>query len=191
MNKKSEIVARQGEQMRKHPPKFDTDERGPPDVMYGNTKVLISGQDQKRSPVIASTTGSSSGGPRKTAPPVPRKPASLTGPSEQTLKSSSTFKQHRIPPSSAVDYEGTNPSKLSPSSRPTADNHMTQLSSQKLPTEYLARDSGKNQPDFSQTNGAQVLPQRLTGQTSVSKGLLDEDDDGAQAIPSLQPLRRS
>lgn len=191
VREKTEIVQREPEQIRKLPPRYDINEKGPIDVMYGNSKALISGQEQTRTPILASTTCSSSRSPQKTAPPVPLKPASLTGASQQTLKSSGSLRQDRFPSSSAAHYEGTYPLKLSQLIRPTDDSHKTRLSSQKLSTASLARDSSKKQPDVSQTDGPPLLPQSLKGQASISKGLLDEDDDGAQAIPSLQPLRRS
>lgn len=117
----------------------------------------------------ASTTSmASSSVVRKPAPPIPRKPPLLTKFSgrQGSFESKGVREERAIPPSMAPRIQSNIPHvevKLS-------------TSAQQPPSEF---------------DGPPLPPRRIGAGARSPSELMDEDDEGASSIPSLQPTRRA
>lgn len=131
----------------------------PSEIKHGSTGAMLPEQRHRETLTLVSKTRSASGVPNKMPPAVPRKPLSLTSASEQALRPFSNMRQSHIPASSPAPREGLYPSKVPPSTYPTADTLKTRSSSQKPSAPSLASESSKSLP---QNKSSPPLPQRLT-----------------------------
>lgn len=157
---------------------------------YINSRGLTSQQSERGITASPASSVPSSKALRGKAPPIPQKPAVLTGQHEQNMKSSIGLRQDLIPPVSS-EFHGARETPLPFSStRPLPDSKKTLQSPQLLPRRSSQREKNKKQPDLAQSDGPPLPPRRSTVQARSSRSLLDEDDNGARAIPSLQPVRR-
>lgn len=159
---------------------------------YSNSRELTFQRSERgitASP--ASSVPSSSKALRGKAPPIPQKPAVLTGQHEQNIKSSTGLRQDLIPPASSEFHGARETPLLFSSTRPLTGSKKTLQSPELLPRRSSQREMSKNQPDLAQSDGPPLPPRSFTVQARSSRGLLDEDFNGARAIPSLQPARRS
>ena len=135
---------------------------------------------------------------RKQAPPIPKKPSLLSPPVRRQASSSSqtvdTVDQIQSPPpgwkTSATIPPGANypppPRRTTPLTQPS-------LSSRQTPSSDSVQKDHDNIPSSMHLNGRKLLPPegRSGSANEGSYGLLDDDDNGVQGIPSLQPFRRS
>lgn len=140
---------------------------------------------------LASSMSSSSRALRGKAPPIPQKPAVLAGPHEQSTKPSAILRQDFTTPTSSKFHGTRETSLLLSSAGPLTKSHKSLQSYEPLPGRSPQKKRSKNQPDMPQYNGPPLPPRGLTVQACRSRGFLDEDDNSASAIPSLQPARRS
>lgn len=138
------------------------------------------------SPRRSSTASTAAGVKRKPAPPVPKKPPLLsrsgTGPSDRLI--------HATEPSPAEDDfrngDGNNASSPSPSS-------WKGLGTRTSPARFSPFTEEGNKVPRAPPSSSQPrnLPTPGGGEARGSGrgNLLDQDDEGAKTIPSLQPLR--
>lgn len=172
---------------RSFPRQNDTGKLPSSKAKYSNSGDLTPEQAEK----VITASRSTSRVLRAKPPSIPQKPAVPIGPHEQNTKSSAVLRQDLTTLGSSELHGGRETSLLLPSTRPLTDSQQTLRSPQPLQTISSSRGKSKNQPDLPQSDGS-LLPSRgFTVQACSSRGLLDEDDSSASAIPSLQPLRRS
>jgi len=148
-------------------------------------------EPRSRASSQVSTKSTTSSMARKPAPPIPKKPALLTRPSDLGISldvkanAGERSSISRPPPAARnISTNGVDPEYPLPPQRMTGA-VPTGASGVQQPPRMA---SSMQQP--SESDG-RLLPPRRTG-TGVSspKGLMDEDNEGASAIPSLQPTRR-
>ena len=172
-------------------PPFDPSVKIPFDNSHkgGQTTTVTPGQ-KSRTPSLASAASSASTVTRKPAPPVPKKPMLLSKPNSREASISS------IDGSSVLARRSTLASRektviLPPPPRRNTGTISMPESNKKFPASQPTgnRHQQKGSPS-DENDGPRLPPRRATGDLSGSNGLMDEDDDGARAIPSLQPLRR-
>ena len=136
-------------------------------------EVALRGPDS-RSSSRSSVVSTSSNRARKAAPPIPKKPALLSN------------RRHNQESRDNAQGDST-------SSRPPLGGNTTyrDIAETKFPP---PQQSTKQQDVYAQRpteSDGPPLPPRNTGASiSISNGLMDDDDEGASAIPSLQPMRR-
>lgn len=143
--------------------------------------------DTQNPAVAAPSTSSFTRGP---APPIPQKPIEFVISKERNLELSSSEKldsaaslsvQPQVIGSTLIHLSSIN--ALPGSDRPLPASH--QLS---IPCSPAASSVGL--PDQPQADPTLELPKNPAQASSGSSGLLDDDNVGAQSIPSLQPIRR-
>ncbi len=129
----------------------------------------ISGSSSQSSAVSMSSNTES-----KAAPPVPKKPALLR--SRQHSQESRIYKQAK-----------------STSSRPPSKGQITVDDSAKTgfpPPPQLIRHQEIYRQQATESDGPPLPPRSTSAIVPIPNGLMDDDNEGASAIPSLQPIRR-
>ena len=127
-----------------------------------------------RSSSQSSVVSMSSNVARKAAPPIPKKPALLSN------------RQH------GQESSGEEQGKWS-SSRPLSGGQMTPGGGGKtsLPPSLQRTEQQEAYGQQPVKSGGPPLPPRSTGaRISVSNEIMDDENEGASVIPSLQPMRR-
>lgn len=187
LSRETDIGEAENEEKRSFPRQNDTGKLPSSNARYSNSGDIKSEQAEREITASRATSRVL----RAKPPPIPQKPAVLIGPHEQSTKSSAVLRQYLTTPGSSELHRGGETPLLVPSTRPPTDSQTTLRSPQPVQKRSSSRDKSKNQPDLPQSDDS-LLPSRgFTVQARSSRGLLDEDDNGASAIPSLQPLRRS
>lgn len=187
-------VAESGEK-RIFPRQNDKRKTPPSNAKYSSSREPTS--EHAESGITASLASSVSSPSRVLlgkAPPIHQKPAVLTHPHEQNMTSSTVLRPDLILPASPELHRGGETPLFFPSPRPPTNSQKTLQSSQALQTRQTrpsARHKSKNQPHLHQCDDPLLPARGFTVQPRSSRGLLDEDDNGASAIPSLEPLRQS
>lgn len=135
-------------------------------------EVTLCGPDS-RSSSQSSVVSTSSNRARKPAPPIPKKPALLSNrhhSQESRDNAQGTSKSSRPPLGGKPTYRDVAETSFPPPQQ--------RIKQQDI---YGQRPTESDGPP---------LPPRNTGASiSVSNGLMDDDNEGASAIPSLQPMR--
>ncbi len=182
-SKKVEIGAAESA---KPPPSYEAKKASISDVIHTTKTTQVTQQEEVKGTLSPGTSASSpynlSRGP---APPVPRKPAELIAPSERKKNPPHTQRQDSVPALSSKPQARRQPSNML-SLNPLIGSQKSLSSS---PTSNLEMKRSKNLPDRDRSGLPSQSP--TSKASSGSRGLLDEDNVGAQSIPSLQPLRRS
>ena len=136
-------------------------------------EVALRGPDSRTSSQSSVVSMSSNVG-RKAAPPVPKKPALLS-----KRKNSQESRNHE-----QEQYT---------SSRPPARGRTTfgdgARTSFPPPPQWTQQQEVPGQQTIG-PNGPPLPPRSTNAIVSVPNGLMDDDNEGASAIPSLQPMRR-
>lgn len=173
------------------PPAFDETRRHPPRSHRVPTRVQAPATEP-RSRAASQTSSADSSIARKPAPPIPKKPALLTRPSDSGVslqnKAAAVEKtaMSRSPPAGPKSPSNNpNPRSPPPQRRMTGSMAIGAYGIQQRPSiPSSTQQSGK-------FDGPPLPPRRDdTGMVSPN-GLMDEDNEGASAIPSLQPTRRN
>lgn len=172
------------------PPPFEPDTK----VSFDNSRsggrtTRLNREDRSRASSVASSASSTLGVARKPAPPVPQKPLLLSK-SSGRRDSHSVIEASTAPARQTTLVSHQKTMILPPSPRRNTGITPTSQSSPQSPAPR-PRDNGRQQQSMlGNVDGLSLPPRSAAGGLSSSKGLMDEDDDGARAIPSLQPLRR-
>lgn len=145
------------------------------------------------SPSAASVASSTSSIIRKPAPPVPKKPALLSRPSEQSI---STGRHPTNSVNAALSPANTSSkprlvAEANPIYPPPPRRTSGMSTKGTNVTVPLRQTNGSHQRSTHEEEGPR-LPRREQGRP-VQKAidLMDEDDGGARSIPALQPQRRT
>jgi len=172
------------------PPPLDPDTKiSFDDSRNGGRTTRLNREDKSRASNVASTASSTSGVTQKAAPPVPKKPVLLSKLSgRRDLQSGIEVSRALAHRSTLVSHEKTiilpPPPRLNTGITPTSQSSPRSPAPQPI-------DSVRQQQGMLNNDDRRPLPPRsAAGDLSSSKDLMDEDDDGARTIPSLQPLRR-
>ena len=182
---------------RKLPPPFDANRQLP-----SNLRHLQDGDrsadrpSPPRTPSLASTT-STFGQTRKAAPPVPRKPAVLMSSNDQKepykpTRAHQDADSRQSPSSSSVSRNASLRSATNVDLPPPPRRHPRSLQkSPNAPVRYIHQSEGKGRPVNNSValTDRPALPSRPEASRTSNSGLLDEDIDVAQNIPSLEPLK--
>ena len=171
------------------PPPFDPDAKIPFDNSRNDSGLTTIDRalQKSRASSVASITSSTSGVTRKPAPPVPKKPILLSKPNGHK-RSNSKVEAIKIParrgtlagPEQTTGFRP--PLRTNTGVMPAFQSGQRSSVSPPTAIGQQQRPLDDDSPD--------LPPRRPTDDLSNSRGLMDEDDDGARAIPSLQPLRR-
>lgn len=143
---------------------------------YRNTlkpEVVLQGPNS-RSSSQSSVVLMSSSTTRKAAPPIPKKPALLSNRqhSQESGKKEQGNSVSSRPPSG-------DPNKFGDGVKGTSSPPPLQIQQPKVYRRQAAKSDGP------------LLPPRSTGaRVSIPNALMDDDNEGASTIPSLQPMRR-
>lgn len=144
-------------------------------------------EQQSRAASQASTRSTESSIARKPPPPIPKKPTLLTRPSN-----SGSISQNKATTAEKISMSRSPPTinnaspRLSVSPRQMTGPVSTGAYSVQQRPGIASPAQGPGQVD------GPPLPPRRTGTGVASpNGLMDEDNEGASAIPSLQPSRRN
>lgn len=171
------------------PPPSDLDYKIP----FGNSRTggdttMTDRRQESKAPKRESVASSTTDVTRKPAPPVPKKPMLLSK-SSSPKDSNNSVEVNPAPARRSTLASHENATVLLPPPRRNRviepASQTSQQSSGSHPTvigQYQQGSLGDGDPP--------PLPRRAIGDLTNSTGLLDEDDDGARAIPSLEPLRR-
>lgn len=188
MNQKSETgtTKSDNDDISAEPTKLDVSE-----CAHASSRALLNVQERhikSRNPIgSAPSTSSSTKGP---APPLPRKPIEFVVSNERSLELSSSDMRDSaaalsirpdIIRSTLIHASSINALPRSGRSLPAS----RQWSIPCLPT-----TSGVPLSDQTQAGPTIALPKKPAQASSGSGGLLDDDNVGAQHIPSLHPIRR-
>ena len=145
------------------------------------------------SPSIASVASSTSSINRKPAPPVPKKPALLSRPSDQSI-STGLHPTNSLNATLSRATSSSKPQSIAEANtiHPPPPRQTTGMSTRGATvTGPLRQVNGRQQRNIHEEDGP-PLPQRGVGRpVRKAVDLMDEDDGGAQSIPALQPQRKS
>lgn len=143
---------------------------------YPNTlkpEVVLRGPNS-RSSSQSSVVLMSSGMTRKAAPPIPKKPALLSN------------RQHSQ--ESGKKEQGNSMSSRPPSGDPTGFGDDVKRTS--LPSPLRIKQPEVYRRQVAKSDGPLLPPRSTNAIVSVPNALMDDDNEGASTIPSLQPMRR-
>lgn len=146
------------------------------------TKAPGSEDTQETIPILA-PPGSSFKAIRKPGPPIPRKPPLLS--SLGDLQKDLGQAPHSMQSTRNLATTESGRSRLSKSPRSMVDLHKTPPSALQYPKPLLLSDGQDEQANIS------ISPSPPAAPFSLQAGLMDEEDDCAGTIPSLQPLRQN
>lgn len=127
-----------------------------------------------RSSSQSSVMSMSSNVARKAAPPIPKKPALLSD------------RQHSQESRENEDGKSTSPGPLSGGQTTFGDGAKTSFSPPRQWTKH--QDIFRQQA--TESDGPPLPPRSSGAIVAAPNGLMDDDNEGASAIPSLQPMRR-
>lgn len=161
------------------------------DGAHASSRALLNVQEQHiktRNPEVSTpSTSSSTKGP---APPPPPKPIEFVVSNERNLELSSSDNrdsaaalsiQPQVMRSTLVHLSSIN-------ALPRSDKPLPASRQWSIPC--LPTTSGVPLSDQTQAGPTPTLPKKSAQASSGSSGLLDDENVGAQHIPSLQPIRR-
>ena len=147
-------------------------------------------EPRSRAPSQTSTMSTASNMARKPVPPVPKKPALLTKPSDRRISQESrqtgaerTVSTTRPPATQRVPSDG--PKGAFPSSPQRTTGGMPRPAPRQQPPPVLSP-----RPKPTRADGPPLPLRRTSASLPKTNDLMDDDNEGASAIPSLQPTRR-
>ena len=189
-------------QVSRHPPaSFDPAESLPSSSVHVNGGPLTSNRaSMSRTASFASSASSSKGASRKPAPPIPKKPELLTRNSSQQSGLGSQRKDDPRLSSARMTSPTNTPRRelVSPSLSglgfpppPRRNVHRSQAfpPNRHTPTLPPPRVSRRLSPNLADESRPPLPPRRPSEIAVNPGGIMDENDGGAQSIPSLQPRR--
>lgn len=153
----------------------DGSQRLPPDIDRDPSRreVALRGPNSRTSSQ-SSVMSLSSNVARKGPPPIPKKPALLSNPqhSQESRNNIQEMSTSSKPPSEErATFNNVAQTSFPPPPRRTRQQHI-----------YGQQATESSGPPFP--------PRTTRAIVSTPNGLMDDDNDGATAIPSLQPMRR-
>ena len=162
-------------------------------VLFDNSRngggtTTIDRRPKSRASSTASAASSTSGTTRKQAPPVPKKPMLLSKPSGPKDPNASNGTNNA--PSHGGTLAGHEKAAVLPAPLRTDAGIARAFRSSQRTSASPPSATGRQHDGSLDDDGPPLPPRRATGNSSYSRGLMDEDDEGARAIPSLQPQRR-
>lgn len=182
INQKPKIRTPDSGQTLKLPLHHTSSQGSPIKAHPGKIKVPVSEDTQKTIPILE-PPGSSFKAIRKPGPPIPRKPPLLS--SSGDLQKDLGQAPHSMQSTRNLAKTDLGRSRLSKSPRPMVDLHKTPPSALQYPKPLLLSNSQDEQANIS------ISPSPPAAPFLLQAGLMDEEDDCACTIPSLQPLRQN
>ncbi|KAL8995694.1 MAG: hypothetical protein Q9169_004627 [Polycauliona sp. 2 TL-2023] len=153
----------------------------------GSISPHVSSKDGRASPALPTPRRSSvaTSTTRKPAPPVPKKPAILSNPGTGSRNLPLNVSEHTSNDNTAF-ADGRKASLSSPSQWKGSS---VAISSARLPPTMTESKEGRP-PMSSLLPRTLSTPRGAGDRSSGGRNLLDQDDEGAKTIPTLQPQRR-
>ena len=143
------------------------------------------------SPSVASVTSSTSSIIRKPAPPVPKKPALLSRPSDRST-GTERHPTNSLNAALSPAIASSRPQSLAEANPiyPPPPRRTTGMSTKGTNVTVPLRQANGNQQRNTNEEGPPLPRREKNKPTRKAVDLMDEDDGGAQSIPALQPQRK-
>lgn len=162
------------------------------EAVHASNRALLSNLEKRiETQNPAASVPSTSSFTRAPAPPIPRKPIQFVISNDRNLEQSSRDKRDSAAALSIQPQVARITLRHSTSINAHPGSDKALLASRQWSIPRLPATSSVHLSDQPQADSTLGLPKNLAQASSGSSGLLDDDNVGAQYIPSLQPVSRS
>lgn len=166
----------------------NTSDRDSPISINKSTVTIRKPEDVKRRASSPTILPSSSKVTQKSRPPIPRKPSVLISQKDRRIHSNQDLSSTPSKSTSRADMGKSKP--LKPASL-SNDSNIPFVPAGKVFRSPAPVNHMEDLTSSAQLNATPLLPRRPTASQPSLPEIMDKKDEGAQAIPSLKPLRRN